>query len=239
MPKRKEIVEGVIEHAIFPNKGILYLNEEPIYVPGTFKGQHVKARLLKRKKGNWEGKLLEVTKVPDYFVEAPCDHFGVCGGCSSQQLAYEDQLKLKHDQVKQLLEDANITGYEDLGVIGSPEVFEYRNKMEFSFGDAEKDGPMTLGMHRKHSTYDVLTVDGCKLVDPDFSTLLTYILEYCKENNLEYYKKLQHIGFMRYVVMRKSKMNGEILVNIVTSSQKDFSFELLAEALMNLTLKGK
>ena len=121
MPKRKQIVEGVIEHAVFPNKGILYLDKEPIFVTGTFKGQKVRARLHKRKKGNWEAQLLEVLETPAYFTEAACEYFGRCGGCTSQQLAYEDQIKLKHDQVKTLLDDAKITGYEDLGIIGSPE----------------------------------------------------------------------------------------------------------------------
>ncbi|WP_054743129.1 23S rRNA (uracil(1939)-C(5))-methyltransferase RlmD [Cellulosilyticum ruminicola] len=239
MPKRKQIVEGVIEHAVFPNKGVLYLDKEPIFVTGTFKGQKVRARLHKRKKGNWEAQLLEVLETPAYFIDAPCEYFGRCGGCTSQQLVYEEQIKLKHDQVKELLENAKITGYEDLGVIGSPESYGYRNKMEFSFGDEVKDGPMTLGMHRKNSTYDILTVDGCKLVDEDFSKILVHVLEYCKANNLPYYKKLQHTGFMRYLVIRRSKTFGEILINIVTSTQMDHTFENLVEELKGLELNGK
>lgn len=239
MPKKKQVIEGIVDHSIFPNKGVVYIEDQPIYVTGAFKGQKVQARIFKRKKGSWEAQLLQVLENPEHFVEAPCTYFGICGGCSAQQLSYEDQIQLKHDQVKKLLTDAGITGYEDLGVIGSPEVYGYRNKMEFSFGDAEKDGPMTLGMHRKHSTYDVITVDGCQLVDPDFSKILTHVLEYCKANDLNYYKKLQHTGFMRYMVVRKSKTFGEILVNIVTSSQKDFKFTELANELANLELNGK
>ena len=239
MPKKNEIVRGTIEKTIFPNKGVLYIDEQPIYVGGTFPGQEVSARLFKRKKGTWEGKLVEVHHNPSHFVKAACQYFGKCGGCSAQELSYDEQIKIKHGQVMEMLAKAGIDGFEDLGVVGSPETFEYRNKMEFSFGDVEKDGPMTLGMHRKHSTYDVLTVDGCKLVDSDFSEILTYVLEYCKANNLPYYKKLQHTGFMRYLVVRKSKTFGEILINIVTSSQNDFSFETLANELAHLNLKGK
>ncbi|MBU3803687.1 MAG: 23S rRNA (uracil(1939)-C(5))-methyltransferase RlmD, partial [Candidatus Cellulosilyticum pullistercoris] len=239
MPKKNEVVQGIIEKTIFPNKGVLYIDEQPIYVGGAFTGQEVSARVFKRKKGTWEAKLLEVHENPKHFVKAPCDYFGQCGGCSAQELRYEDQIKMKHTQVIELLTKAGIDAFEDLGVLGSPEVLEYRNKMEFSFGDAEKDGPMTLGMHRKHSTYDVLTVDGCKLVDADFSKILKYVLEYCKANHLPYYKKLQHTGFMRYLVVRKSKTFGEILINIVTSSQSDFSFETLAKELTQLDLQGK
>lgn len=237
--KKNEIVRGTVEKTLFPNKGVLNIDGQPIYVGGTFPGQEVSARLFKRKKGTWEGKLTEVHENPAHFVKASCEYFGQCGGCSAQELSYEEQIKIKHGQVMEMLQKAGVDGFEDLGVIGSPEEFEYRNKMEFSFGDAEKDGPMTLGMHRKHSTYDVLTVDGCKLVDSDFSEILTYVLEYCKKNNLSYYKKLQHTGFMRYLVVRKSKTFGDILINIVTSSQNDFSFEPLAKELAALNLKGK
>lgn len=239
MPKKNQVVKGIIEKTIFPNKGVLYIDEQPIYVGGAFTGQEVSARLFKRKKGTWEAKLLEVHENPKHFVKAPCEYFGQCGGCSAQELQYEDQIQMKHAQVIELLTKAGIDDFEDLGVLGSPEVLEYRNKMEFSFGDAEKDGPMTLGMHRKHSTYDVLTVDGCKLVDTDFSEILKYVLEYCKANHLPYYKKLQHTGFMRYLVVRKSKTFGEILINIVTSSQSDFSFDALAKELTQLNLQGK
>ena len=239
MAKKNQVVQGTIEKTIFPNKGVLYIDNQPIYVGGTFPGQTVSARLFKRKKGTWEGQLLEVEQNPDYFIPAACQYFGICGGCSAQELDYERQIRIKHDQVMELLHNAHIEGFEDLGVLGSPEVFEYRNKMEFSFGDAVKDGPITLGMHRKHSTYDVITVDGCQLVDPDFSQILSYVLNYCREQNLPYYKKLQHTGFLRFLVIRKSKTNGEILVNIVTSSQSDFSFKSLAKALVELPLVGK
>ncbi len=238
MPKKNQIIEGLIEDAVFPNKGILYLNGEPIYITGTFKGQTVKARIFKKKNQKWEAKLLEVLEKPHYFIDPGCDYFGACGGCSTQHLTYEMQLKLKHDQVTALLTEAGLAGYEDLGIVPSPEALEYRNKMEFSFGDAVKGGPMTLGMHKKNSTYDILTVGGCKLVDPDFTAILEHTLDYCTKHHLEYYKKLAHTGFMRYLVIRKSKTFGEILINIVTSSQKDFDFTELAAELAGLQLIG-
>ncbi|WP_069997677.1 23S rRNA (uracil(1939)-C(5))-methyltransferase RlmD [Cellulosilyticum sp. I15G10I2] len=238
MPKKNQILEGLIEDAVFPNKGIMLINNEPIYVTGTFKGQVVKARIIKKKNQKWEARLLEVLEHPDYLTDPCCSYFGACGGCSTQHLPYTMQLDLKHQQVTRLLKDAGITEYEDLGILASPEVTEYRNKMEFSFGDAVKDGPMTLGMHKKSSTYDIITVGGCKLVDPDFTTILEYTLDYCVKHHLDYYKKLIHTGFMRYLVIRKSKTFGKILINIVTSSQKDFSFTELAKELSALKLQG-
>lgn len=238
MAKRNDIVTGVIEENIFPNKGVMHIDDKPIYITGTFKGQEVKARLFKKKKGGWEAELKEVISNPDYFVEPACKHFGVCGGCTAQSLPYEMQIELKHNQVIDLLHKAGIEGFEDLGVVSSPEIYEYRNKMEYSFGDAEKNGPMTLGMHRKHSTYDVITTDECKIVDDDYTKIILCILDYCKEHNLPYYHKMSHEGFMRYVVVRKTKKKGDILLNIVTSSQMDFEFVELVDILTKLELKG-
>ena len=91
MAKKNQIIEGIVSHSIFPNKGVVYYEEQPIYVTGAFKGQHIKARLFKRKKGTWEAQLLEVLENPTYFVEAPCSYFGMCGGCSAQNLDYDYQ----------------------------------------------------------------------------------------------------------------------------------------------------
>lgn len=239
MLKRNQLIQGIIEEAIFPNKGVLYIDDQPIYVSSAFIGQKVCARLFKRKKGTWEARLIEVLESPDYFIEPECPYFGSCGGCTAQELPYTMQVQMKHKQVIALLHQAGITDFEDLGIVKSPNSYEYRNKMEFSFGDAEKNGPMTLGLHRKYSTYDILTVAGCKLVDSDFSKILSHVLNYCSEKGLPYYRKLQHEGFLRYLVIRKSKTTDEILVNLVTSSQQAFSFNELSEQLVQLNLKGK
>lgn len=240
MAKKLDIIEGTIAELVFPNKGILYIEEgEPVIIAGAFEGQKVRARLAKKRKGKWEARLLEVIENPPHFVKPVCQYFGLCGGCTMQEIPYENQLELKHKQVEKLLTDAGITGYEDAGIVASPEQMGYRNKMEFSFGDEHKDGPIALGMHRKQSTFDIVTVDGCKIVDEDFSKILRHVLNYIVANELPFYKKALHEGYMRYLIVRKSKTNGNMLVNIVTSTQKEFSFEPLARELANLDTVGK
>ena len=82
------------------------------------------------------------------------------------------------------------------GVKASPKEFGYRNKMEFSFGDEYKDGPLSLGLHKKGSTYDVLTAGDCRLVHEDMNKILLCVLEYFRERNVSYYKKMQHTGYL-------------------------------------------
>ena len=97
------------------------------------------------------------------------------------------------------------------GIQGSPCQWEYRNKMEFSFGDEYKDGPLSLGLHKKASTYDVLTVDDCKIVHSDFTKILRCVLDYFIENPQPYYKKMQHRGIFAPSFGARANTTGKYL----------------------------
>ena len=154
-------------------------------------------------------------------VEPNCPHFGDCGGCSYQTMSYENQLKLKEDMVKGILDNAIKGDYQFEGILGSPVQWGYRNKMEFSFGDEYKDGPLALGMHKRGSFHDVVNVDHCKIVHEDFTKILTATREYFAEKKVPFYKKLKHEGFLRHLLVRRAVKTGEILVALVTSGQTE------------------
>ena len=166
--KKGEIYQGIIEKVEFPNKGIVYIEGKKIIVKNGCPGQKVEIRIQKKKGERVEGRLLEVLeKSPLETREPVCREFPACGGCMYQTMPYDAQLKMKEQQIHELIDRAVIsqgqvteTGepdYEWEGISASPREFEYRNKMEFSFGDEYKDGPLSLGLHKKGSTYDVLT----------------------------------------------------------------------------------
>ena len=134
-------------------------------------------------------------------VEPNCPHFGDCGGCSYQTMSYENQLKLKEDMVKGILDCAIKGDYQFEGILGSPVQWGYRNKMEFSFGDEFKDGPSALGMHKKNSFHDIVTVDNCKIVDRDYNIILRRVLDYCAKKELPFNHKLRHEGYVRHLLV--------------------------------------
>ena len=111
--------------------------------------------------------------------------------------------------------------------------------MEFSFGDEYKDGPLSLGLHKKGSTYDVLTASDCKLVHQDMNKILMCVLEYFQNLGASYYKKMQHIGYLRHLLLRRGDTTGEILINLVTTTQEDYDLTPLVEQLLTLQLEGK
>ncbi len=230
--KKGEIYEGVVERIDFPNKGIVTIDGNRVVIKNTVPGQKVRFSISKKRGGKCEGRLLEILERSRLeTAEDVCPHFGICGGCQYQTLPYEEQLKIKENQVRSLL-DAVCREYEFEGIIGSPQKQGYRNKMEFSFGDEVKDGPTALGMHKRGSFYDVVTTGECRIVHPDFCRILLCTKEYFDKKNIGFYKKMQHTGYLRHLLVRRAVRTGEILVDLVTTTQREL---LVAAAFADCT----
>jgi 23S rRNA (uracil-5-)-methyltransferase RumA len=248
--KKGQIMEGIIERVDFPNKGIVHTEEGSVTVKNGIPGQKVRFMINKKRKNRAEGRLLEVLeKSPKETREPQCSLFPSCGGCMYQTMDYEEQLAMKAGQVKRLLDVAVKNGgqvdangepdYVFEGIRRSPSEFAYRNKMEFSFGDEYKDGPLSLGLHKKGSTYDVLTVTDCRIVHQDMNVILTCVLDYFRELGTSYYHKMSHEGYLRHLLLRRAETTGEILVNLVTTSQQEYDLTPLVTRLHSLSLSGR
>lgn len=224
--KKNEFYEGMVTSLKFPNKGIVYVEDEDAYVQvkNTLPGQRVRFQLKKVKKKRPEGNLTEVL-VPSEIEKAvpPCPHFSECGGCAYQTLPYEEQKKLKLNQIKALL-DAVYPDFPLDECVESPRIWEYRNKMEFSFGDEVKDGPLTLGLHKRGSFYDIVSVPDCQIIDEDLRKVLKTTQDFFQNaklggKSIDFYHKMRHEGVLRHLLVRKGLKTGEMLICLVTSSQ--------------------
>jgi tRNA/tmRNA/rRNA uracil-C5-methylase (TrmA/RlmC/RlmD family) len=161
--KKGEVLELTIDYNLYPNVGVGIVDGKRIRVKGALRGQRVRCRISKKRNDRIDGRLIDVLEKASDEHASFCEHFGICGGCMLQTLTAEAQLAHKAEMVNRLFENASLES-RVTEVVESPEIFEYRNKMEFSFGDMEKGGDMTLGMHRKNSHHDVVTVSNCHLV---------------------------------------------------------------------------
>lgn len=241
--KKGEIVTGTVTRVDFPNRGIMTVEDRECVVKNTVPGQTVEARLTKKKgkRGKAEAALLRVTEKAPNETEPACPRFGECGGCTYLNLPYGDTLRLKEEQVRGLLQNA-MRG-EDLpwfhGIIPSPHAYGYRNKMEFSFGDETKGGPLTLGMHRRGSFYDIVNADSCVITDGDFRKIVRAVRDYWDGRGVSFYHRLRHEGYLRHLLVRKAEGTGEILVDLVTTSQEEHGLSSFADMLTDLDLAGK
>lgn len=220
--KKGQVCEGIVERVDFPNKGVVKVGEDTVIVKNSLPGQKIKLSVNKVRKGKAEGRLLEVMEKSPLETGHPCSHFGMCGGCCYLSLPYEEQLAVKAAQVKKLL-DSVLNRQEEPwqweGIKGSPKEYEYRNKMEFSFGDEYMGGPLALGMHKRGSFYDIVSVEDCKIVDADYRLILKTVREFFAGRNVTFFHRLRHEGYLRHLLVRKASGTGEILVALVTTSQ--------------------
>lgn len=239
MKKKDEIILE-IQDVNFPNKAYGYCEGEKVIVKNTIPGQKVKAQVFKKKSSGVEARLQEIVEhSPLERTEGMCSHYELCGGCTYQTLCHEEELKLKERQVKRLLENANINIGSWEGIVPAPSETGYRNKCEFSFGDEEKDGVLALGMRKRMSYYEVVTLKDCNIIDKDYLRILEGTLAFFQERKVPFYHKARHDGCLRHLVVRKGAATGEILVNLVTSSAISFSVEEFKEMLLALPLEGK
>lgn len=168
-----------------------------------------------------------------------CRDSKLCGGCSYQGVPYEEQLKNKEGETKSLLDRKDIRYGEFIEIEPAPDRFGYRNKMEYTFGDMEKGGPMTLGMHRKKHFMSIVTVDECQLVHEDFNRVLRAVLDFVSSRGYSHYHKKTHKGLMRHLILRRGVRTGELLVNVVTSSEEGFDEEAFTSMILSLPLENR
>lgn len=235
--KKGQVYEGSVVRVDFPNKGIVCVGDETAVVKNGLPGQKVKFSVNKVRKGKAEGRLLEVTEKSPLETGRTCSLFGLCGGCTYLSLPYEEQLKVKEEQVKRLL-DSVLNKQEEAwafeGIKGSPKAYEYRNKMEFSFGDEYKDGPLALGMHKRGSFYDIVTVADCEIVDADYRLILQSVRDYFARAKVSFFHRMSHEGYLRHLLVRKASRTGEILVALVTTSQDPWQGETAVEGSLDV-----
>ena len=244
--KKGQIYTGRVQYAEFPNKAVVFTESEnpedngkKVIVKNSIPGQRVRFLVNKKRGDKCEGRLLEVLENASTETGERCKHFGQCGGCVYQSVAYENQLELKQEQVKKILDEAIKGEYTFEGITGSPTIEAYRNKMEFTFGDECKDGDLALGMHKRNSMYDIVTVDSCKIVDNDYKKILNCVYLYFKERKVSYFHKVRHEGYLRHLLVRKAVKTGQILVDLVTTTQQQMDLSELANELKALQLDGE
>ncbi len=237
--KKRDVLEFEIDKMEFGGTTVSMYGNRELHMKGGITGQKVRAVVKRTRSGKADVKMIELLEKSPIETNDTCKHFGECGGCSILSVPYEKQLQIKEKQVMDLFLNQDIFGFQFLGIESSPQERYYRNKMEYTFGDEMKGGPLTLGMHKKGRHIDIMTVDECVLVDNDFIKVLTTTVNYFNEKQLPYYRTVNHKGYLRNLVVRKGVNTNELMVNIVTSSQEDFDMTEYKDLLLALGTEAK
>lgn len=236
--KKREILELTVDKLNFGGEGISYVEDKKVVYKNGIPGQKVKVLVKKIRKNKIDGKILETISLSPLETEPTCDHYKVCGGCSLLSVSYDNQISIKKNQIIDMFTESDHSDFANMPMIPSPIHLEYKNKMEFTFGNEEKDAPLALGMHMTNRSNSIVYVKTCKIVDEDYRKILIATCEYFKKHDLPFYRVLSHAGYLRHLVVRKGQNTGEVLVNLVTTSQIEFNMDEYVSILNNLDLDG-
>ena len=247
--KRKELYKGIVTDRIhFPARAEVEVieaenpedNGQRVLIKNVIPGQKIEFRLKKQTAGN----LVNILEESEYETEKRCPVFGECGGCVYLSMDYEAQLEMKRKEIVRIMgtaldgihngaymgegeapyvsDDSEYYKVSDAifdEIVPSPSVHEYRNKMEYSFGDEVKDGEIVIGMHRRNSKYAISPADDCLIVHEDFNKIVRKTRQMVNESGLDFYHNMAREGVLRHLLLRRSAFNGEIMIVIVTTTQ--------------------
>ena len=238
-PRRGESLLLTIDDLAFGGEGVGRADGYVIFVPGGVPGDRVRVRLEQARSRFGRGVIESITEPSPHRVEAPCPYFGRCGGCRLQHVAYPAQLAFKSKQVADVLERlGDLSGFELRPIIGAPEIYGYRNKMEFTVtraphaeplaregwdprplaaGDGRGRGQLVVGLHEADRYDSVLDVERCLLQSNEMNALLDEARRFFVEQGLSAYDQESGEGLLRFLMLREGRRTGEVMANVVTA----------------------
>ena len=219
--KKGEELELRIDSLAYGGNGVARLNGFVVFVRGGLPGDLVRARVTKAKRGFAEAVTQAVLEPSGERVPAPCRHFGVCGGCRFQDLAYESQLAAKEQQVRDALVRIGRIDEPPLEpIVPAASVFGYRNKLEYSFSAGEEG--LELGFHRAGRWDEIVDIEECLLTTDLGNEVRLAVRGWAREERLEPYDQATGTGYLRHLVVREGRNTGQVLVLLVTAPGERF-----------------
>lgn len=232
-----------IEDLAYNGRAVAYIDGKVTFVNGGLPGEKVEARIVKSKKSYNQAKLIKVLTRSPERIDPVCRHYDICGGCTWQDLDYERQLFYKRNQIIASLK--HIGGLENIEIEAirpSPELFFYRNKMEFSCHVAPSDiSPrgFVVGLHERGQFDRIFDVAECHLESGLSNRLVNFIREKISDLEIPVYDLVAHQGFLRFIIVREGKNTGQYMLSLVTGNgefpRKDELTASLIETFPELT----
>ncbi|HSR68608.1 MAG TPA: 23S rRNA (uracil(1939)-C(5))-methyltransferase RlmD [Acidobacteriota bacterium] len=245
MVKKGQTLELEIESAAFEGSSVARHEGMVIFVRNGVPGDRIRGLVIRKKKRHAEAVVEEVLEPSQQRTDPLCGHFGVCGGCTWQNYDYQGQLDSKRRQVGDLLQRiGRLSDLEVRPTLASPDIYYYRNKMEFSFGNArwltreeiesgeDFDRDFALGLHIPKRFDRILDLHECHLQSETSAAIVNFVRQFARRRRWSAYDTRNHAGFLRNLVIREGKRSGQRLVNLVTKRSEPERMEEICQALL-------
>lgn len=202
-------VQGIVESVDEKGRGIVRVGEKTVFVRFSAPGDAVRATVTRRESGAVIAQLTEVVSPSPHRIDPRCPYVGTCGGCPLQFVDYPAQLAQKRELVNKALGDIPL---HIEAVDASPEIFYFRNRMDYVVGPGG-----VLGLKEPGRWDRILDLDVCFLLSEDAVEIMKRFREFMRDTKLPAWDNRSHQGFFRYLVIREGKFTGERMVTVVTA----------------------
>lgn len=217
-------------------KALTRINDMVVFVPYCVPGDIVDLQVTKKKHSFMEARVERLVKPSEHRCEPVCKHYGECGGCKWQILPYEDQLRYKQQQIiDNLTRIGKVELPEISPILGSKHVYEYRNKLEFTFSDRKwlswdviraagglehVDTAYGVGFHIPNCFDKVLDITECHLMPDINNRIRNGIRTFAREHGISFYNEHTHQGQLRTLIIRTNH-RGEVMLIVVWGEAPD------------------
>lgn len=217
--KKNETVTLTFEDLTHEGNGIAKIDGYPLFVPNALPGEKALVKVVKVNKNFGYGKLLQVEKQSSERVEPPCNVYYKCGGCQLQHMSYDMQLEMKRNQVKNVLRKiAHLDDVSVLPTLGMRDPWHYRNKVQIPVG--EKNGELITGFYQKRSHHIIEDMDTCVIQDEVNDRVVETVRRIAERLGIQAYNEKQHSGVLRHIMVRTGRETNDIMIVIVTRTEK-------------------
>ncbi|HEV8672912.1 MAG TPA: 23S rRNA (uracil(1939)-C(5))-methyltransferase RlmD [Methylomirabilota bacterium] len=232
-PRRGDLLTVDVTDLAFGGEGVARVGGFVLFVPGGVPGDRLDVRLVQVRPRFGRVQIERIVTPSAVRTEAPCPYFGRCGGCRLQHVRYEAQLEFKQRQVAECLARLGGLGPAETvplrPILGAPEIFGYRNKMEFTF--AEAGGAAIVGLHEAERYDAILDIERCLIQSETMNAVLAEVRAFVRQTGWRVYRQESEEGLLRFLVLREGRATGEAMVNLVTASPDVATARALADRL--------
>ncbi len=212
-------VELFVEKLVFEGAGLARYNDLPVFIDGVAPRERVLAEIYSVNKNFARAKLIDILEPSQNRVKPFCAMANICGGCNWQHVDYAEQLRQKKRIVQETIKKISGLNLEVKDVIPSPQIKEYRHKIQYPLAQTKVSKRLLAGYYKKN-THELINIKHCPIQPKIIDEITSFIREKAQEFNVFAYDEKKHRGMLRHIVYRHSQANNEVLVVFVVNDCK-------------------
>lgn len=226
LKKNEEYIVDIKDNG-FQGEGIADIDGMTVFVPNAIKGEKIKIKILKVASSRAFGKIIEILEKSEKRIEADCSTYSRCGGCAMRHINYNATVEMKKNAVESTLKKALGREIKIAEIIKMENPYNYRNKLQYPIGIGENGIPV-MGVYAER-THKIISTSCCQIQDKLSQEIANDIYDFIVANKIKVYDESNLSGSLRHIIIRIGKKTNEVMITLVSNTEKIEKEEELIE----------